>query len=78
LKTPWIVPHGQLLFRLAGPWSGIRPRLAVTLLNDVILQAECGVNLRDVCDIQVVRRLDIKFGYIIWKQDIVYTSCTKQ
>jgi hypothetical protein len=44
-----MVPHGQLLFRLAGPWSGIRPRLAVTLLNDAILRAECGVNLRDVC-----------------------------
>jgi hypothetical protein len=44
-----MVPHGQLLFRLAGPWSGIRPRLAVTLLNDGILWAECGVNLHDVC-----------------------------
>jgi hypothetical protein len=30
------------------------------------------------CDIQVVRQLDTKFGYIICKQDIVYTSCTKQ
>jgi hypothetical protein len=44
-----MVPHGQLLSRLAGPWSGIRPRLAVTLLNDAMLQAKCGVNLRDVC-----------------------------
>jgi hypothetical protein len=44
-----MVPHGQLLFRLASPWSGIHPRLAVTLLNDAILRAECGVNLRDVC-----------------------------
>jgi hypothetical protein len=43
-----MVPHGQLLFCLAGPWSGTRPRLAVTLLNDSILQAECGVHLRDV------------------------------
>jgi hypothetical protein len=43
-----MVPHGQLLFRLAGPWSGIHPRLAVTLLNDSILWAECGVHLRDV------------------------------
>jgi hypothetical protein len=30
------------------------------------------------CDIQVVRQLDTKFGYIICKQDIVYTRCTKQ
>jgi hypothetical protein len=43
-----MVSDDQLLFRLAGPWSGIRPRLAVTLLNDSILWAECGVNLRDV------------------------------
>jgi hypothetical protein len=49
MRTPRIVLHGQLLFRLASPWSGIRPRLAVTLLNDAILRAECGVNLRDVC-----------------------------
>jgi hypothetical protein len=49
MRTPRIVLHCQLLFRLAGPWSGIRPRLAVTLLNDAILRAECGVNLRDVC-----------------------------
>jgi hypothetical protein len=43
-----MVPHGQLLFRLAGPWSGIRPRLAVTVLSDTKLWAERGVNLRDV------------------------------
>jgi hypothetical protein len=33
---------------MAGPWSRIRPRLAVTLLNDTKLWAEYGVNLRDV------------------------------
>jgi hypothetical protein len=43
-----MVQHGQPLFRLAGPWSGIRPRLAVTLLNDTMFRAELGVNLRDV------------------------------
>jgi hypothetical protein len=43
-----MVLHGELLSRLAGPWSGIRPRLAVTLLNDAVLRAECGVNLRDM------------------------------
>jgi hypothetical protein len=37
--------HGQLLFRLAGPWSGIRPRLAVTLRSDTMFQAEPGVHL---------------------------------
>jgi hypothetical protein len=42
-----MVLHGQLLYRLAGPWNGIRPRLAVTLLNDAMLRAKCGVNLRD-------------------------------
>jgi hypothetical protein len=30
------------------------------------------------CNIQVVRQLDTKFGCIICKQVIVYTSCTKQ
>jgi hypothetical protein len=43
-----MVPHGQLLFRLAGPWSGIRPQLAVTLLSDTKLWAKRGVNLHDV------------------------------
>jgi hypothetical protein len=41
--------HGQSLFRLAGPWSGIRPRLAVTLRNDTMFWAKLGVHLRDVC-----------------------------
>jgi hypothetical protein len=41
-------PYGQPLFRLAGPWNGIRPRLAVTLRNDTRFRAERGVNLRDV------------------------------
>jgi hypothetical protein len=44
-----MVQHGQSLFRLAGPWSGIRPRLAVTLRNDTMFRAALGVNLRDVC-----------------------------
>jgi hypothetical protein len=48
MRTLQIFLHGQLLFRLAGPWSGIRPRLAVTLLSDTKLWAEYGVNLRDV------------------------------
>jgi hypothetical protein len=34
---------------MAGPWSGIRPRLVVTLLGDTRPWAEHGVNLRDVC-----------------------------
>jgi hypothetical protein len=44
-----MVQHGQSLFRLAGPLSGIHPRLAVTLRNDTMFRAELGVNLRDVC-----------------------------
>jgi hypothetical protein len=44
-----MVQHGQSLFRLAGPWNGIRPRLAVTLRNNTRVQAELGVNLCDVC-----------------------------
>jgi hypothetical protein len=43
-----MVPHGQLLFRLAGPWSWIRPWLAMTLQSDTKLWAERGVNLRNV------------------------------
>jgi hypothetical protein len=34
---------------MAGLWSGIRPRLAVTLLSDTRPWAEHGVNLCDVC-----------------------------
>jgi hypothetical protein len=34
---------------MAGPWSGIRPRVAVTLLSDTTPWAEHGVNLYDVC-----------------------------
>jgi hypothetical protein len=34
---------------MAGPWSGIRPRLAVTLLSDIRPWAEHDVDLRDVC-----------------------------
>jgi hypothetical protein len=34
---------------MAGPWSGIRPRLAVILLSDTRPWAEHGVNLCHVC-----------------------------
>jgi hypothetical protein len=57
LENPRIVLHGEPLFRLAGPWSGIRPRLAMTLLNDAILRAECGVNLHDVCSRMLISLL---------------------
>jgi hypothetical protein len=49
VRTKWIVQPGLSLFRLAGPWSGIRPRLAMTLWNDTMFRAERGVNFRDVC-----------------------------
>jgi hypothetical protein len=48
MRTLRIFVRGQLLCRLAGPWSGIRPRLAVTLLSDTKLWAEYGVNPHDV------------------------------
>jgi hypothetical protein len=48
MRTLRIFLHGQLLFRLAGPWSRIRPRLAMTLLSDTKLWAEYGVNLGDM------------------------------
>jgi hypothetical protein len=44
-----MVQHGQSLFRLAGPWNGIRPQLAVTLRNDTSFRAVLGVNLCDMC-----------------------------
>jgi hypothetical protein len=44
-----IVQPGHSSFPLAGPWNGIRPRLAVTLRNDVMFWAERGVNFCDVC-----------------------------
>jgi hypothetical protein len=44
-----MVQHGQPIFRLARPWSGIHPQLAVTLLSDAMLRAERDVNLRDAC-----------------------------
>jgi hypothetical protein len=44
-----MVQPGHPLFCLAGPWSGIRPRLAVTLRNDAMFRAKRGVNFRDVC-----------------------------
>jgi hypothetical protein len=44
-----MVQPGLSLFRLAGPWSGIRPRLAMTLRNDAMFRAERGINFCDVC-----------------------------
>jgi hypothetical protein len=49
VRTKWIVQPDHSLFRLAGPWSGIRPRLAMTLRNDAMFRAERGVNFRDMC-----------------------------
>jgi hypothetical protein len=49
MRTKQIVQPGHSLFCLAGPWSGIRPRLAMTLRNDAMFRAERGVNFRDVC-----------------------------
>jgi hypothetical protein len=49
VRTKRIVQPGHSLFRLAGPWSGTHPRLAMTLRNDAMFQAERGVNFRDVC-----------------------------
>jgi hypothetical protein len=39
-----MVQPSHSLFRLAGSWNGIHPRLAVT-----IFRAERDVNLHDVC-----------------------------
>jgi hypothetical protein len=49
VRTKRVVSSGHSLFRLAGPWSGIRPRLAMTLRNDAMFRAGRGVNFRDVC-----------------------------
>jgi hypothetical protein len=49
VRTKRIVQPDHSLFRLAGPWNGIRPRLAMTLRNDAMFWAERGVNFRDVC-----------------------------
>jgi hypothetical protein len=49
VRTKRIVQPGHSLFRLAGPWSGIRPRLATTLQNNAMFRAERGVNFYDVC-----------------------------
>jgi hypothetical protein len=49
VRTKRIVQPGHSLFRLAGPWSGIRPRLAMTLPNDAMFRAGRGVKFRDVC-----------------------------
>jgi hypothetical protein len=47
-ENPTDNPTWPTFVILAGPWSGIRRRLAVTLLSDTKLWAEYGVNLRDV------------------------------
>jgi hypothetical protein len=49
VRTKRIVQPSHFLFRLAGRWSGIRPRLAMTLRNDAMFRAERGVNFHDVC-----------------------------
>jgi hypothetical protein len=49
VRTKRIVQPGHSLFRLASPCNEIRPRLAMTLRNDAMFQAERGVNFRDVC-----------------------------
>jgi hypothetical protein len=49
MKTQRMVQPGHSLFRLAGPWNGIRPRPAMILRNDAMFRAERGVNFRDVC-----------------------------
>jgi hypothetical protein len=49
MRTKRVVQSGHSLFRLAGPWSGIHPRLAMTLRNDAMFRAGHGVNFRDVC-----------------------------
>jgi hypothetical protein len=48
MRTKRIVQPGHSLFRLAGPWNAICPRLAMTLRNDAMFGAERGVNFRDV------------------------------
>jgi hypothetical protein len=49
VRTKRIVQPGHSLFRLAGPWNVICLQLAMTLRNDAMFQAECGVNFHDVC-----------------------------
>jgi hypothetical protein len=48
MRTKRIVQLVHSLFRLAGLWNGIRPRLAMTLRNDAMFRAERGVNFRNV------------------------------
>jgi hypothetical protein len=43
-----MVQPGHSVFLLAGPWNGIRPRLAMTLRNDAMFRAEHGANFCDV------------------------------
>jgi hypothetical protein len=43
-----LVPLGPALYRLAGPWNGIRPRPAMTLQNDAMLWAKYGACFCDV------------------------------
>jgi hypothetical protein len=42
LRTQLLVLLGPALYRLAGPWDGIRPRPAITLRNDAMLWAKYG------------------------------------
>jgi hypothetical protein len=71
VRTKRIVQPGHSLFRLAGPWSGIRPWLAMTLRNDAIFQAERGVNFRDVCSRMLnssIMTLDRLAKLVVFKQ----------
>jgi hypothetical protein len=49
---------------MAGLWSGIRPRLAATLLSDTRPWAERGVHFRDVCS-RVIFPFRCEFGQAI-------------
>jgi hypothetical protein len=51
---------------MASPWSGIRPRLAVTLLNDTRPWAEHGVNLCDVCSRVFIFSFRCENGQAVW------------
>jgi hypothetical protein len=64
LRTPWTTLHGQLLYLLAGPWNGTRPRLAVTLLSDPRPWAELGVRFHDVCS-RVTFSFHCEFGQAV-------------
>jgi hypothetical protein len=63
-ENPTDNPAWLILFLLAGPWSGTRPRLAVTLLSDPRPWAELGVHLRGVCS-RVIFSFRCEFGQAV-------------